>query len=172
MSISDYRQETIEAIEHATGLSEAYVKNLEIGIFNWAIDNAEANRVMRTWRDERFINIYKNKARSVLANIDPTSYLNNARLLERLNEEEFKPQDIPYMKPQNIFPEKWNDIIQIQEKREDNLLHKQQVARTDQITCRRCKKKECNYYELQTRSSDEPMTAFVTCLNCGNRWTM
>jgi hypothetical protein len=26
-------------------------------------------------------------------------------------------------------------------------------------------------YELQTRSSDEPMTIFVTCLDCGKRWT-
>jgi DNA-directed RNA polymerase subunit M/transcription elongation factor TFIIS len=26
------------------------------------------------------------------------------------------------------------------------------------------------YYELQTRSCDEPMTCFITCLDCGNRW--
>jgi DNA-directed RNA polymerase subunit M/transcription elongation factor TFIIS len=26
------------------------------------------------------------------------------------------------------------------------------------------------YYELQTRSSDEPMTQFVTCLDCGFKW--
>ena len=24
--------------------------------------------------------------------------------------------------------------------------------------------------QMQTRSADEPMTTFVTCLNCGNRW--
>eukprot|EP00439_Symbiodinium_sp_Y106_P042252 s4841_g5.t1 len=26
------------------------------------------------------------------------------------------------------------------------------------------------YFQMQTRSSDEPMTTFVTCLTCGNRW--
>ena len=26
------------------------------------------------------------------------------------------------------------------------------------------------YYELQTRSCDEPMTCFITCLDCGKRW--
>ena len=41
---------------------------------------------------------------------------------------------------------------------------------TDAYTCGRCFKKECTYYQLQTRSADEPMTTFVTCLNCGKRW--
>ena len=26
------------------------------------------------------------------------------------------------------------------------------------------------YIQLQTRSADEPMTTFVLCLECGNRW--
>ncbi|KAL2555937.1 Transcription elongation factor TFIIS [Forsythia ovata] len=43
-------------------------------------------------------------------------------------------------------------------------------ASTDQFTCGRCKKKETTYYQLQTRSADEPMTTFVTCVNCNNRW--
>ena len=33
-----------------------------------------------------------------------------------------------------------------------------------------CGKNKCTYYELQTRSADEPMTTFVSCLNCGNHW--
>ena len=36
--------------------------------------------------------------------------------------------------------------------------------------CGKCKKKKTTYYQLQTRSADEPMTTFVTCHNCGNRW--
>mgnify|MGYP000391775948 CR=1 FL=1 len=39
------------------------------------------------------------------------------------------------------------------------------------LYCSRCKKKtNCDYYQLQTRSADEPMTTFVTCLECGKRW--
>ena len=37
--------------------------------------------------------------------------------------------------------------------------------------CSRCKKKtNCDYYQLQTRSADEPMTTFVTCLECNKQW--
>jgi transcription elongation factor S-II len=43
-------------------------------------------------------------------------------------------------------------------------------AETDQFKCGRCGKRKCKYYQLQTRSADEPMTTFVTCVNCGNRW--
>ena len=43
-------------------------------------------------------------------------------------------------------------------------------ATTDEYQCGRCRARECTYFELQTRSADEPMTTYVTCLNCGNRW--
>eukprot|EP00184_Porphyridium_aerugineum_P008654 CAMPEP_0184693756 /NCGR_PEP_ID=MMETSP0313-20130426/1913_1 /TAXON_ID=2792 /ORGANISM="Porphyridium aerugineum, Strain SAG 1380-2" /LENGTH=250 /DNA_ID=CAMNT_0027151919 /DNA_START=12 /DNA_END=764 /DNA_ORIENTATION=+ len=44
------------------------------------------------------------------------------------------------------------------------------TASTDQFRCGKCRQRKCTYYQLQTRSADEPMTTFVTCVNCGNRW--
>lgn len=65
-------------------------------------------------------------------------------------------------------------------KRLDSLLNDQNLknaraaqdtqAETDQFKCGRCKQRKCKYYQMQTRSADEPMTTFVTCVNCGNRW--
>ena len=49
-------------------------------------------------------------------------------------------------------------------------LEKSLMASTDLFECRRCGKRECTYREVQTRSADEPMTIFVLCLGCGNRW--
>lgn len=46
----------------------------------------------------------------------------------------------------------------------------QRQASTDQFKCSRCKKNECTYYQMQTRSADEPMTTYVTCVNCDKRW--
>ncbi|PWA98305.1 transcription elongation factor S-II, central domain-containing protein [Artemisia annua] len=43
-------------------------------------------------------------------------------------------------------------------------------ATTDEFKCGRCGKRKCTYYQLQTRSADEPMTTFVTCVNCDNHW--
>jgi len=44
------------------------------------------------------------------------------------------------------------------------------VGSTDQFQCGKCKQRKTTYYQLQTRSADEPMTTFVTCVNCNNRW--
>eukprot|EP01125_Pyxidicula_operculata_P014665 TRINITY_DN4907_c0_g1_i1.p1 TRINITY_DN4907_c0_g1~~TRINITY_DN4907_c0_g1_i1.p1 ORF type:complete len:317 (+),score=60.73 TRINITY_DN4907_c0_g1_i1:518-1468(+) len=45
-----------------------------------------------------------------------------------------------------------------------------QEATCDMFTCFKCKKNQTTYFQLQTRSADEPMTTFVTCVNCGNHW--
>eukprot|EP00639_Heterosigma_akashiwo_P037216 CAMPEP_0194708326 /NCGR_PEP_ID=MMETSP0296-20130528/1256_1 /TAXON_ID=39354 /ORGANISM="Heterosigma akashiwo, Strain CCMP2393" /LENGTH=362 /DNA_ID=CAMNT_0039605055 /DNA_START=283 /DNA_END=1372 /DNA_ORIENTATION=- len=38
------------------------------------------------------------------------------------------------------------------------------------FTCARCKSKRTTHNQKQTRSSDEPMTVFAVCLDCGHRW--
>lgn len=43
-------------------------------------------------------------------------------------------------------------------------------AATDLFRCAKCQQRKCTYFQMQTRSADEPMTSFITCLNCGNRW--
>lgn len=44
------------------------------------------------------------------------------------------------------------------------------IQKEGQFTCGKCKTNKTTYYQMQTRSADEPMTTFVRCLNCGNRW--
>jgi len=43
-------------------------------------------------------------------------------------------------------------------------------TKTDLLKCGKCKKRNCTYNQLQTRSADEPMTTFVLCNECGHRW--
>ncbi|KAJ6558242.1 transcription elongation factor [Mycena capillaripes] len=52
----------------------------------------------------------------------------------------------------------------------DSLGAEEQQAETDAFQCSRCKQRKCRYRQAQTRSADEPMTTFVTCVNCNNRW--
>jgi len=49
-------------------------------------------------------------------------------------------------------------------------LAKVQGTKTDLLKCGKCGKKNCTYNQIQTRSADEPMTTFVLCNECGNRW--
>ncbi|KAJ2800635.1 transcription elongation factor TFIIS [Coemansia guatemalensis] len=62
----------------------------------------------------------------------------------------------------------------IEKMKEENLFKAKGAGRTeaatDQFKCGRCKQRKCTYYQMQTRSADEPMTTFVTCTVCDNRW--
>ncbi|KAJ2849659.1 transcription elongation factor TFIIS [Coemansia brasiliensis] len=63
---------------------------------------------------------------------------------------------------------------QIEKMKEDNLFKAKGADRakavTDQFKCGRCKNRKCTYFQMQTRSADEPMTTFVTCTVCDNHW--
>lgn len=152
------------------GLEEEQAKDIEIGVYNWSLDTASENGIMKSWNDKIFQNLYASKARSVLTNIDTTSYIKNTRLLSRIQDGEFKPHDIAFMDVVNVFPERWTEILDMRLKQEQNFHNSKQVAKTDMFKCGKCKKRECSYYELQVRSADESSTIFVSCLNCGNRW--
>lgn len=52
----------------------------------------------------------------------------------------------------------------------DAMPFNKQEASTDMFKCGKCKERKCTYYQMQTRSADEPLTTFVSCVNCGNRW--
>lgn len=172
--MSSYRKETIDKLtEKLASLPRESVFELERGIYNWTINFASEKSVIKNWENPIFRRIYLDKVRSVVVNLMQDSYVSNPRLLSRLcDEKEFAPLDIAFMSPDNMFPERWRDIMDIKLKREQNLGEVQRTAKTDAFKCSRCKKRECDYYERQTRSADEPMTLFITCLNCNNSWKM
>lgn len=39
-----------------------------------------------------------------------------------------------------------------------------------QYQCKKCKSRKTYFYQLQTRSADEPMTTFITCCACDHKW--
>ena len=144
--------------------------NVEKGIYNAAIKEARQRNIIRKWDNEFFAMLYLGKLKSVYLNIDPKSNVGNRDLLKRLRKAEFKPHEIAFMSHQEMCPEKWADLLEQKVKREKNETEINMNAATDEFECRKCKKRKCTYYQMQTRSADEPMTTFVTCLHCGNNW--
>jgi len=52
----------------------------------------------------------------------------------------------------------------------EHQLSVQEGVESESFQCGKCKSKKCTYTQLQTRSADEPLTTFVYCGSCGNRW--
>ncbi|KAK6943365.1 Transcription factor IIS, N-terminal [Dillenia turbinata] len=111
----------------------------------------------------------KFKYRSIMFNIkDP----NNPDLRRKVLLGEVKPERLCSMTAEEMASE--------QRKLQNNQIKERALfdcerggppkATTDQFKCGRCGQRKCTYYQLQTRSADEPMTTFVTCVNCNNHW--
>ena len=137
--------------------------NLEKGIFNYTLKEAEQRKVIKKWDNKFFVQIYLDRVRSIVINLKDA-------IIEQINDETIKPHIVAFMTHQELSPEKWKDLIDAKTKRDKNKFETNISASTDTFTCRKCKKNQCTYYQMQTRSADEPMTLYISCVVCGNRW--
>ena len=154
----------------AKTLPEVNNCDLEMAIFNSAIKESERIHVVSHWKNPLFENVYKTVARRVITNLDKNSPVKNNRLIQRLHDNEFTMDELAMKNSYDLFPEQWKELSDRQIQREQRLLEGNKGMATNIFKCHGCGKRECTYYEMQTRSADEPMTIFITCLNCGKRW--
>lgn len=144
--------------------NEEISEKLEKGIIDYASKEAKQLKIIIRWDNTSFTQLYIDRLRSIYLN------LNNPKLLKDLKNGETTAETLAYMTHQEMNPEHWKELIDKKMKRDANKYNNNAQASTDMFTCRKCKSKRCTYYELQTRSADEPATIFVTCLDCGKNW--
>jgi len=113
--------------------------------------------------------IYKNRVRSRVHNLkDPKNVMLRSNVLcgniapatlAKMTADEMASDDL---KAERERLEKEN--------MDDAQLAMAEGTKTDLLQCGACKKRNCTYNQMQTRSADEPMTTFVLCNECGHRW--
>ena len=136
--------------------------NLEKGIFNYTLKESEHRKIVKKWDNKQFVQIYLDHLRSIIANL-------KGDILQQIKDGTMKPHIVAFMTHQELLPERWDDLIAAKIKRDKNKFEVNISAATDTFTCRKCKANQCTYYQMQTKSADEPMTTFVQCIPCGNR---
>ncbi|NXU47716.1 TCEA2 protein, partial [Turnix velox] len=112
---------------------------------------------------------YKNRVRSRISNLKDSK---NPELKKNVLCGVITPEQIAVMTSEEMAS---NELKEIRKAMTKEAIREHQMAKTggtqtDLFTCGKCKKKNCTYTQVQTRSSDEPMTTFVVCNECGNRW--
>ncbi|KAJ3558105.1 hypothetical protein NM688_g1107 [Phlebia brevispora] len=112
---------------------------------------------------------YKSKIRSLFVNLKDK---NNPGLRESVVSGDLPIQRFVKMSSQDMASEERRAAdARIREENLFKTLGAEEVqAETDAFQCGRCKQRKCRYRQAQTRSADEPMTTFVTCTVCNNRW--
>ena len=143
--------------------NERNSSNLEKGIFNYALKEADQRKIVKKWDNKYFVQIYIDRLRTVYTNL-------NDSIIEQVTSGAIKPHVVAFMTHQELQPDKWTALIDAKSKRDANKFESNLVASTDTFTCRKCKGNQCTFYQQQVRSADEPMTTFCFCISCGNRW--
>lgn len=151
-------------------LSKEQIDDLEVGIFNASLDYANDNGIVLNWDNTHFRDVYANKARGVYSNMSK-SYVGNGVLLKRVLDGELLPHDVAYLRSEEMFPEKWKEIMDITRDKFRNAYEMNNtVAMTNRFVCKRCKSRMITYYDQMTRSADEAITTFYECQACNHRW--
>ena len=143
--------------------NEKHSSNLEKGIFNYTLKESDQFKVVKKWDNKKFVQIYLDRLRSIMKNL-------KGDILKQVADGTIKAHVVAFMTHQELQPERWATLIDTKTKRDKNKFEINMAASTDTFTCRKCKGNQCTYYQMQTRSADEPMTTFVTCLLCSARW--
>lgn len=112
---------------------------------------------------------YKNRVRSRISNLkDPK----NPGLRKNVLAGSIDLGRIATMSAEEMASDELKQLRNVltQEAIREHQMAKTGGTTTDLLQCGKCKKKNCTYNQVQTRSADEPMTTFVLCNECGNRW--
>jgi len=131
-------------------------EEVEAAILHRCIRDAQKWFVDIDWETPAFREMYRSRAMALYASRD---------LLTTLNPEEFANAS-----EVDRHPERWTDLLKTIAER-DKARYSRKATANVEMYCSGCKKKtKCDSYQMQTRSADEPMTTFVTCLECDKRW--
>jgi len=172
ISESPVRQKIAEVIQTVfTDLDEDEKISMESIIFQTSYEYTTKNDIRKSWGNTQFQDCYMANARRIIGNLSPASYIQNKSLWERYHAKELSLAQIARQNYYELFPEQWEKLVDHQAKCERIQLEGDFSRATEKWQCNGCKMRKCTYYELQTRSADEPMTIFIHCLNCGKRWT-
>lgn len=138
-------------------------ENLEKGIFNYALKEADRRKIIKKWDNEFFVQIYTDHLKSILTNLSD-------KWVQETIDGKIKAHELAFMTHQELDHNRWAELIKAKSLRDQNKFEVNLASATDTFTCRKCKGNKCTYYQLQVRSADEGITTFCQCITCGNRW--
>ncbi|KAI9128556.1 hypothetical protein K1719_000039 [Acacia pycnantha] len=159
-----------EALSRVSGEADEAIKDQVNACDPIRVSAAVESVLFQEWGSfDKGARSIKNKYRSLMFNLkDPK----NIDFRRRVLLGEFKLDQIVNMRTEDMASdERKKEIENIRMRALLKCEHGQKVkGTTDQFVCGKCRKRECTYYQMQTRSADEPMTTYVTCVSCDHHW--
>lgn len=143
-------------------LNADIVSDIEAGIHDFACQYC----ISENYRD-MVSNVYQDTLRNVVFNLENRSSKSGRQLRRDVEAKRINAYNLAFMTPDELNSDAWMDII-IHNNRVRERLNN--LPTYEWKPCRDCGKRQYSYYQLQTRSADEPMTIFYICKNCNRTY--
>jgi transcription elongation factor S-II len=140
--------------------------NIEKSILNASI-RSRKRFADPSFSDPTFKTLYKCTALGIINNMrNPDTHI-----IDRIKNGELVTAELAHYPPEVLVP----DGLYANAKKRLELKNMAKHMNVDDMPdgifrCSKCKSYKTTYYQLQTRSADEPMTNFHSCFNCGKIW--
>ena len=150
-------------------LEDSICTDLEKCIVRHSKQTIEKQDGVAAWDNHKFTNIYKHKFLSLKHAFNSNEELKDQVLKRKVSVVEVVAMRPEQLQPGGVYAKTVEDNVH-KEMKKEYLIRKAEEGVSGFLTCNKCKSNKTTYYQLQTRSADEPMTTYVSCLNCGKRW--
>lgn len=147
---SNKKENTIEKLAENKNITKKIAKEIEKGIHEFAKIYSEQNEIPFLIDD-----IYDTKLAEIIESLS-----DNPELIK--NDTDL--YNLAFLCPEELNPNKYDSIIK---KKEINEYKKNDIKSSTAFKCTKCKKNKCSVSQKQILAGDEPLTTFVTCLECG-----
>ncbi|NCG04231.1 MAG: hypothetical protein GWO82_02730 [Bacteroidetes bacterium] len=149
-------------------VKKSHAEHVEKGVYNFVLQRSKTSlQKSRSaeikkcqWTKGPYLTLYTYKVRDLIKNIT-----RNPKLKTSIKNPK-QAFELILKSNSELFPEKWKDVEQ---KRKSIKEAREFKEGTDAFKCKKCGARKAEMMLAQTRSADEPMTTFVTCLNCGHK---
>jgi transcription elongation factor S-II len=168
-----------ENVSRRNNTRKNLLKYLEVSLKNKDDETEKKNLIDKIVEIEEKLNEtlkgeapYLNRVLEIMHNIKDEK---NEEFRENIINGTIKPEDLCTMNSVDMLSKNRQKEIEKEIEKKVDEVRSDWQEKHGQITegvykCRQCGGRKTIQHEQQTRSADEPMTLFITCLNCKNTW--
>jgi DNA-directed RNA polymerase subunit M/transcription elongation factor TFIIS len=140
-----------------------HVKKIEEGIYNYT------NQYCSNNLDKlQALSIYIDVRKNLLFNLEQSNQTIQ-KIKKGISQNKYNPYNLAFLLPEELDEDKWIRIMARMSTTEEKLNNLPTVTWKP---CFRCKCTQYSFYQLQTRSIDEPITSFYICKECGKNYSI
>jgi len=150
------RTKTIKSIkEYVT--DKQSITDIEEGIYDYTQQYCTRNSDPTVYHA-----VYKDVIRNLIYDCSQNKQTIN-KIITDVSNKKINGYNLAFLSPEERDTDNWEKIIQRKNNTEEKLNN---LPTVPWKPCKHCKCTQYSFYQLQTRSADEPMTKFYICKEC------